>query len=478
MALPWVNGIKYCFCKIHQVNGQYRKMLEQTEFLKGKAREFDGEHNSKQMDREAVSAVMHSEGVDEGSTAFPGAEILYPAIEQVVIDPSGVQDDILDPPVAVCHRISQQEWRQLQLVDKTLSTAIKLLEDGSKLEECQDTLLKGTPEYMGLVQEQKRLVLQEGMLYRKVEAEAGEVIYQLVVPASHRQAALKGVHEELFHPHYEISLCHARKRFYWPYMARELAVKLKRCEQCVRRGSRIQKAPMKTIETTFPLELLSVDFLTIEVKGVKQDILVIFDHFTKLGQAIMTRDQTAKSVARPLWNDFFMIFFHDDFHDGFPKHILTDQGRDFESTLIREICKLASITKCRTTPYHPAGNPVERWNRTLIGMLRSLEEERKYDWQRYLNHVVHAYNCRIHESTGYSPFYLFFGRQPRLPIDLAFGIDLDKGRGGSPSQYIKTLKESLKKAYDLARNNMECSASQNKRRYDVGAKAAELELGD
>ena len=205
--------------------------------------------------------------------------------------------------------------------------------------------------------------------------------------------------------------------------------------------------------------------------GVKQDILVILDHFTKLGQAIMTRDQTAKSVARPLWNDFFMIY-------GFPKHILTDQGRDFESTLIREICKLASITKCRTTPYHPAGNPVERWNRTLIGMLRSLEEERKYDWRRYLKHVVHAYNCRIHESTGYSPFYLFFGHQPRLPIDLVFGIDLDKGRGGSPSQYIKALKESLKKAYDLARNNMACSASQNKRRYDVGAKAAELELGD
>ena len=300
---------------------EYRKMLEQAEFLKGKAREFDGEHNSEQMDREAVSAVMHSKGVDEGSTAFPGAEILYPAIEQVVIDPSGVQDDILDPPIAVCHSISQQEWRQLQLVDKTLSTAIKLLEDGSKLEECQDTLLKGTPEYMGLVQEQKRLVLQEGVLYRKVEAEAGEVVYQLVVPASHRQAALKGVHEELFHPHYEISLRHARKCFYWPYMARELAVKLKRCERCVRRGSRIQKAPMKTIETTFPLELLSVDFLTIEVKGVKQDILVILDHFTKLGQAIMTRDQTAKSVARALWNDFFMIY-------GFPKHILTDQGRD------------------------------------------------------------------------------------------------------------------------------------------------------
>lgn len=144
-------------------------------------------------------------------------------------------------------------------------------------------------------------------------------------------------------------------RFFWPFMATDLESRIKKWGRCIRKGAQVQKAPMCTITTSMPLELLSIDFLTIETKGKKQDILVIMDHFTKYAKAIPTRNQEAKTVAEALWNEFFMT-------NGFPQRILTDQGRDFEAKIIKELCAILGIEKCRTTPYHPAGNPVERWN--------------------------------------------------------------------------------------------------------------------
>ncbi|KAK7906795.1 hypothetical protein WMY93_015407 [Mugilogobius chulae] len=160
------------------------------------------------------------------------------------------------------------------------------------------------------------------------------------------------------------------------------------------------------------------------------------------------------------------------------EHFVKTCGPDFESRLIKEFCEVAGIKKTRTTPYHPRGNPVERFNRTLLSMLGTLENKQKSKWKEYVKPLVHAYNCTRNEVTGFTPYELLFGRSPRLPVDLAFGLPVRESASPSHSQYVKSLKERLEECYKLASQNAQKSAQKNKSRFDQRVKPASLEAGD
>ena len=133
--------------------------------------------------------------------------------------------------------------------------------------------------------------------------------------------------------------------------------------------------------------------------GLNEKILVLTDHFTRYAQAFRTRNELAKTTAKVLFNNFIV-------HYGFPARLHSDQGRNFERSVIRELCSLAGVEKYRTTPYHPMGNDmVERFNQTLLNMLGTLEDHKKDDWKSYFAPLVHSYNATKHPSTGYSPIF-------------------------------------------------------------------------
>ncbi len=184
-------------------------------------------------------------------------------------------------------------------------------------------------------------------------------------------------------------------------------------------------------------------------------MLIVTDHFSRYAQAYPTRDQKAVTVARVLWRNFFCRF-------GFPARLHADQGRNFESAIVKELCKCTGITKTHTTPYHPQGNgTTERFNRTLMNMLGTLEPHLKPQWHEYVDAMTHAYNCLQHDSTGYSPYYLMFGRHPRLPVDLIFGSP-KTDQLCEYSEYVQTLYDSLTQAYALANQTSQLAKGQQK----------------
>ena len=117
----------------------------------------------------------------------------------------------------------------------------------------------------------------------------------------------------------------------------------------------------------------------------------------------------ALATAKLLWNNFIV-------HYGFPTKIISDQGCNFESKLVANLCEVAGVQKLQMN------GQCEQFNSSLLNMLGTLTPKQKKDLKIYAPAMVHAYNCTRNTATGYSPYYLLFGRDPRLPIDVEFGL--------------------------------------------------------
>ena len=126
-----------------------------------------------------------------------------------------------------------------------------------------------------------------------------------------------------------------KNRLYWPGMIKDIEDWIKHCHRCLlRKTSTSDRAPLISITTYQTLELVCMDFLQLETsKGGFQYGLVITDHFTRYALAIPTRNTTARTTAEIFFNHFIV-------HYGIPKRIHSDQGANFESKFMAELCKI------------------------------------------------------------------------------------------------------------------------------------------
>ena len=218
----------------------------------------------------------------------------------------------------------------------------------------------------------KQFKLKHGILYRKTQVN-DKARLQLVLPLSYRpKAAMAGCHDLVGHLGQDRVLELLRVRFYWPGMHMDVASYINSCSRCIRRKTQPDTAPLQNIEATQPLELIHLDYLQIEPsKGNIENVLIVTDHFTRYAQAYPSKTQTALVTAKLLWNNFII-------HYGFPNKIISDQGCNFESELLANLCEVAGVQKLRTTPYHPQTNgQCERFNSTLLNMLGTLTPRTK-----------------------------------------------------------------------------------------------------
>ena len=313
---------------------------------------------------------------------------------------------------------------------------------------------------------------ENGILYRCTKNRS-----QLVLPAKFQELILKQLHDEMGHQGAERVTSLVRDRFYWPHMQKDIEKYTTSACHCLkqRKPAKKTKAPLNPILTTQPFELVSLDFLHLEQSvGGYEYILVIMDHYTRFAQAYATTNKSSKTAADRLFNDFIPRF-------GFRRRIHHDQGREFENRLFERLCQHSKIMRSHTTPYHPEGNgQVERFNRTLLGMLRTLTTTERTRWKDHLQKVVHAYNCTRHTSTGFSPFFLLFGRSPRLPVDIAFGLKTteDNAAAVDPKEYAEKWRSKMQQAYTLASQRMGQAAERRKGYYDRKVRSTVLQKGD
>lgn len=356
------------------------------------------------IDADALSRIKWPEDLASQITSQSVAAVLEGVqVDNPLIEAVSCSQQVIPGDESVnCTGLEDIDWASLQGEDDTIATVMKVIEGQADVEPVELEPI----QVRNLLRVKKTLVVRDGILCRKRQTKE-ETRYVMVLPKVQRRRALEGCHDQVGHMGRERTLSLLRDRFYWPGMVKDVTDYVSSCDRCLRRKAPVQqRAPLVSITTTQPLEMVCLDFLTIEpAKGGIENVLVITDHFSRYAQAYTTRNQTAVTTARVLFENFVV-------HYGFPARIHSDQGRNFESTVIKELCKLAGVQKSRTTPYHAMGNgQVERFNRTLLEMLGTLDSEQKSDWKRYVPSLVHAYNAMEHESTEYSPYFLMFGQR-------------------------------------------------------------------
>ncbi|KAL2088039.1 hypothetical protein ACEWY4_016867 [Coilia grayii] len=325
-----------------------------------------------------------------------------------------------------------------------------------------------------LVRQWDRIVEQDATLYRRVyRPDGGEDTLQVLLPKQLREEVLTQLHQGHGHQGVERTTELVRARCYWPGMYHDIKEWCQRCERCtVAKPTLAGKAPMGHLLAARPNQVLAIDFTILErARDGREHVLVMTDVFSKFTQAVPTRDQRATTVADILVREWFYRF-------GIPARIHSDQGRNFESALVNQLCQLYGVHKTHTTPYHPQGNAqCERFNRTLHGLLCTLPPSKKADWPRHLPQILFAYNTTIHQTTGESPHLLMFGQEPNLPVDFLLGR-VPASASEPVNDWLVEHQARLQTAFDGARERIEMAARLRKERHDRDVRGEAVAEGE
>ena len=269
-----------------------------------------------------------------------------------------------------------------------------------------------------------------------------------------------------------------QKCFWWPGMTQDLRNCIKRCGHCRKYEAAPPIVPMKPLTCSGQGELLHVDFTSIEEtvplkeEPVIWNMLVLQDHFSKYVVAYVVKYQTACTATETLRNGYFRLF-------GAPAYLISDQGKAFMGHIITHLCDLYGVQKLRTSPYHAQTNSqVEHMNQMIIRMIGKLEEDKKACWSEHLPELLLAYNATCSTVTGYSPYYLLFGRRLRIPVDYLFPTLWDSPHQTKMEVSVAAMQKRLKEAFAVARCLTSEEAAKQCHYYDCKAGAVALQPGD
>jgi len=369
-----------------------------------------------------------------------------------------------------------ENWRKEQLEDTILVKLIHGKEEG--LRPVRQEIVPEDFSAKIYWLQWDSLLLRDGVLQRKWESpNLRTSIFQIIVPQKKIKQILEEAHDSPSGGHFGVNktLDKIRKRFYWATCKKDVEDWCRSCKVCVaKKGpSDKGKSELQLYNVGGPFERVQMDILgpfPTSYKGNKY-LLVISDCFTKWVEAFPLKNFKAGTIAEIFVDQVISRF-------GVPLELHTDQGRNFDSRIFKELSQLLGIKKTRTTPFHPQSNGlVERQHQTLTNYLAKFVSENQRDWDRWIGMSLLAYRSARQETTGISPAELCLGRELKLPMDLIYGSPPTKEANLSEGDYVLRLKAKLNGIHNEVRNRINMKTSRAKVLYDRKARLVDYEPG-
>jgi transposase InsO family protein len=296
---------------------------------------------------------------------------------------------------------------------------------------------------------------------------------KIVVPMEFQKEIMVRYHDHKLAAHMGIekTLANIRNKYFWPKMARDVRIHVTNCLICAKRkAAKACKAPLQPFPVAEYLwQLVAMDIVgpvTESYRGNKY-ILVLMEYVTRYVIAFPLKETTAQTIVKK-------FIKHVITKEGIPAQILTDQGSNFQSETMAELCKQLGTKQLRTTSYHPqTDGAVERFNQTLGNMLTIHTHNNPREWDEHLGYIVAAYNTTPHSSTGDTPFFLLKGRDAIEPTDL---------RPPLRNRYLEdqnnVYAQQWQEAIELAKANLIVAQARQKHYYDRNLQECSFEPND
>jgi len=316
-----------------------------------------------------------------------------------------------------------------------------------------------------------------GCLYRQWESEDGKYSKQLVVvPSCKISNILEEYHNNSSGGHLGVNktLQKIKERFYWVGCHDSVRDWVAKCEQCSKaKGPRTRShGKMQQYLVGAPFERVALDIAGPfpESNCGNKYVLVVMDYFSKWPEVYAIPNQEAKTIADVFINNWICRF-------GVPMELHSDQGRNFESMIFKEVCEKLGIKKTRTTPLHPQSDGmVERFNRTLEEHLKKVVDKNQKDWDEHIALFLMAYRSSIHDTTSTTPAKAVFGCDLRLPADLKFGIRPEEAL--NEEDFVSRQRRKLAEIHNDIRIRSKMQSDKMKARYDVRINSSGFQEGN
>lgn len=257
-------------------------------------------------------------------------------------------------------------------------------------------------------------LLREGKLYKKNRISPDTP--QRVISKQEMDIILYNMHTDPIAGHFGIKTTVQRilERYYWPTLGRDVRQYIQTCDACQRRGKPQLNELLSPIKVGQPFSKVGIDIVgpLNETKGGNKYIVTATDYLTKWPEAKAIPTARKEEIAKFLWED--IICRH-----GCPKELLSDRGAVFLSGIIEKLLVIIGTKHQLTSPYHPQTNGLtERFNKTLCESLARTAMDHDKQWDLFVTSTLLAYRTLKHGTTKETPFYLTYGRQATLPVEL------------------------------------------------------------